>query len=854
MKYQNFKSDFTSVHTFYKQNGDTKIQIAVPEHVRLTFFTAERCGKIVVERNGTEMNGCTLSADGMTLSANIPLSRKSLGIGELLCEIAEITSEAGFPDSERVEVTPVKLGVTLWPGKSGDSLDVSQDSIGAISSKKKVTWAELKSLREKGMLSAGQLYRITDFVTTSAQAETRSAGHAFDIIVVADDEKTLNEDARAVLHEGDTYFKNNQLEAWELKYSLDNDTTRFTWADSKNGKGVVWWMKDEFNNECFYDFKNIQYKRYKVTSTHANTADLVSQMPYLGLPSNNSKGLSESDFSDFKYVYTFTKYASDGAVIEDASLIGVSVKDTYGCHSNHIGAFFSTEEVSKDVYANIRSLNNGVFYTNDGNNILCYGNTIGTGCYKFTCLHGMYESSCGNGCSSWTCGKGCHNWTCGDFCHGWTTGTDCSYWTCGNNCHSWSCGAQCRHWSCGNNCHSWSCGNLCDVWICGNNCHNWTCGDSCHGWSCGNSCYNWTCGDSCHGWSCGNSCYGWTCGNKGIAWSCGDQCYDWTCGDECNTWKCGNFCHSWKCGNTCNSWTCGNNSYSWTCGDNCRSWNCGNSCSGWTCGDYCIDWTCGHNCDNWTCEENCTNWVCGNGCDNWSCKKQCNSWVCGNECSEWKCDEFCSNWTCGDYCSNWKCDGWCGSWKCGNDSSGWYAGGASAFWTCGNGCNNWKCGGNCQTWECGNGCSHWEVNVAQRGFRIESGVSGSKEQPLLIWIDGENKSETRKLIITTKRTEGASTSDDLVMYFADELILLKDKVDCSEAGLSEAINTLSTGTATPEDADYFISQYAGGGTTHTTYHRRPFSALWTWIKGKVEALGYTTKTYVDSKMTWSTFE
>ena len=604
----------------------------------------------------------------------------------------------------------------------------------------KVTWAELKALRDGGKLTAGRKYRITDFVTTSAQAETRSAGHAFDVIVTADDEKTLNENAHAAIHSGDTYFSDCKLNAWELKYSLDNDVERFTWADSKNGKGVVWWMKDEFNNECFYDFKNIQYKRYKVTSTHANTADLVSQMPYLGLPSNNSKGLSESDFSDFKYVYTFTKYASDGAVIEDASLIGVSVKDTYGCHSNHIGAFFSTEEVSKDVYANIRSLNNGVFYTNDGNNILCYGNTIGTGCYKFTCLHGMYESSCGNGCSSWTCGKGCHNWTCGDFCHGWTTGTDCSYWTCGNNCHSWSCG------------------KLCDVWICGNNCHNWTCGDS------------------CHGWSCGNSCYGWTCGNKGIAWSCGDQCYDWICGDECNTWKCGNFCHSWKCGNRCNSWTCGNNSYSWSCGNDCHSWNCGNSCSGWICGDYCTDWTCGHNCDNWTCEENCTNWVCGNGCDNWSCKKQCNSWVCGNECSEWKCDEFCSNWTCGDYCSNWKCDGWCVSWKCGNDSSGWYAGGASASWTCGNGCNNWKCGGNCQTWECGNGCSHWEVNVAQRGFRIESGVSGSKEQPLLIWIDGENKSETRKLIITTKRTEGASTSDDLVMYFADE-VATQENVD-----------------------------------------------------------------------------
>ena len=49
------------------------------------------------------------------------------------------------------------------------------------------------------------------------------------------------------------------------------------------------------------------------------------------------------------------------------------------------------------------------------------------------------------------------------------------------------------------------------------------------------------------------------------------------------------------------------------------------------------------------------------------------------------------------------------------------------------------------------------------------------------------------------------------------------------------LNQLSTGSSTPTDADYYISQYVGGGTTTTTYHRRPLSALWTWIKGKIDA-------------------
>ena len=50
--------------------------------------------------------------------------------------------------------------------------------------------------------------------------------------------------------------------------------------------------------------------------------------------------------------------------------------------------------------------------------------------------------------------------------------------------------------------------------------------------------------------------------------------------------------------------------------------------------------------------------------------------------------------------------------------------------------------------------------------------------------------------------------------------------------LSTMINTLSVGSATPEDADYYVCQYAGGGSTTTTYHRRPMSALWDYIKTK----------------------
>lgn len=52
--------------------------------------------------------------------------------------------------------------------------------------------------------------------------------------------------------------------------------------------------------------------------------------------------------------------------------------------------------------------------------------------------------------------------------------------------------------------------------------------------------------------------------------------------------------------------------------------------------------------------------------------------------------------------------------------------------------------------------------------------------------------------------------------------------------LSTMINGLSIGTDTPSDADYYVSQYAGGGDTTTTYYRRPVSALWSYIKGKAD--------------------
>lgn len=63
------------------------------------------------------------------------------------------------------------------------------------------------------------------------------------------------------------------------------------------------------------------------------------------------------------------------------------------------------------------------------------------------------------------------------------------------------------------------------------------------------------------------------------------------------------------------------------------------------------------------------------------------------------------------------------------------------------------------------------------------------------------------------------------------------------AGANGLLNALTTGSSAPVDSDYYISQYAGGGTSITTYHRRPVSALWAYMKKKVLDSVYPVGSY-----------
>ena len=116
-----------------------------------------------------------------------------------------------------------------------------------------ITYSELVALKNRNSLVAGTRYRITDY--TAVFKTLKSASHQFDIVVEALSESILSEKASAMQHEGDEYFAASKMELWEIWYSLENDTARFSEA-AENGKGFIYKLKDEYGNDVCFDFKN----------------------------------------------------------------------------------------------------------------------------------------------------------------------------------------------------------------------------------------------------------------------------------------------------------------------------------------------------------------------------------------------------------------------------------------------------------------------------------------------------------------------------------------------------------------------------------------------------------------------
>ena len=317
-----------------------------------------------------------------------------------------------------------------------------------------VTYAELKALRDEGKLIAGQMYRMTDYETTCTWENTQVAGHPFDLVLTALDNKTLDEKCSAIqsARDKDGYFANSNLAAWDVRYCLDNDTERFVWMNADweyvtwvdaNGKGVIYRLTDESENSVPFDFKNIMFSR----------------------PLTEGKYDAENGVDTF--CYTFSCIDWDTYAIEDHS-----VKEPIDCCGNKFGdrcydnvfishaCLYNTlgNECCNNTFQNCNStvLGDSCYFINFSE---CTNNTVGNYCYDITFIDACFDNVLGDGCSNITLGEYCESNTFGNYCEGitlksydeWESGY-CSYNTFEKSCRSINLVNFCQHLVFGDGC------------------------------------------------------------------------------------------------------------------------------------------------------------------------------------------------------------------------------------------------------------------------------------------------------------------------------------------------------------------------------------------------------------------
>ena len=253
-----------------------------------------------------------------------------------------------------------------------------------------VCMSVLYDMKSNGKLIEGQTYRITDYVTKTNESYTdiRAANIGFDVIVTATGPYTLSEKAKASepnnAHVASDFYKSN-FGAWELGFRVGFDKEEFPWAYYEDKYScVIYYMKDEHGNEAPYDFKNIQFKRYKITADDKQTIQSNKSMDgvYHSVTSSQTYESTMVGYStssdDFNWFYTFsalrvtwdstnhkftapTAFTADSAIF-DASI--VNVKNLYntdenannGCSNNVIKPYYTNGTKVKVVH----TLNNNI--------------------------------------------------------------------------------------------------------------------------------------------------------------------------------------------------------------------------------------------------------------------------------------------------------------------------------------------------------------------------------------------------------------------------------------------------------------------------------------------------------------
>lgn len=328
-------------------------------------------------------NIITLSLDGPSQGERITIGFKN-GVNEPTTKIWNEAND-GLPTGGTVGQVLKKM--------SNMDYDASwqNESTGGTEIYSSVTYTQLKTASRQGELTPGMLYRITDYNFTTSESALSGAGHGFDIIVKAITDSQLSEDAYATQRSGisDIYFNGHNLAAWQIRYAIENNKQRFNWADSVNGKGVIYYMKDEFGNSASYDFKNCLFidktiLYYTFSYDNNGTIEDCSMLPNCvnnviegnvftqGITTSEINHTNILDIGKNIFTCTHTSGAPQDNIIKEGSvgnrLYGDNIRENIigrfsqnnslnsGCTNNVIGDYtisnYLSERCSKNIFGN----------------------------------------------------------------------------------------------------------------------------------------------------------------------------------------------------------------------------------------------------------------------------------------------------------------------------------------------------------------------------------------------------------------------------------------------------------------------------------------------------------------------
>ena len=115
-----------------------------------------------------------------------------------------------------------------------------------------VTYAELYALKQSNNFTPGQVYEITDYVTTYKQPISGSllSGEVEPLLVTAITNNSLHIKAKSTIYP-----------LHEIWYNIEN-IQEIAYGSTK---GFIYRRKDEKNNDIGFDFMNVKFRRWQVT-------------------------------------------------------------------------------------------------------------------------------------------------------------------------------------------------------------------------------------------------------------------------------------------------------------------------------------------------------------------------------------------------------------------------------------------------------------------------------------------------------------------------------------------------------------------------------------------------------------